>query len=51
MYLCLASHKRGIDKHCRPRSDATNVASDQGLHCLHNNYKTSIKYTDSYNTD
>ena len=27
--------KRNISKQCRPRSDATNVASDQGLHCLH----------------
>ena len=29
-HLCLASHKRDIDKQCRPRSDAANAASDQG---------------------
>ena len=27
--------KRVIGRQCRPRSDAANAASDQGLHCLH----------------
>ena len=30
---CMEICKNDIGKQCRPRSDATNVASDQGLHC------------------
>ena len=28
------TRKRVLSKQCRPRSDAENAASDQGLHCL-----------------
>ena len=31
---CLASHFWDLGKQCRPRSDAAEWASDQGLHCL-----------------
>ena len=33
-HCSLETHKKVIGKQCRPRSDAPNVASDQGLHFL-----------------
>ena len=33
-HCSLETPKKLIDQQCRPRSDAQNVASDQGLHCL-----------------
>ena len=33
-HISLASHFWDLGKQCRPRSDAADAASDQGLHCL-----------------
>ena len=44
----VASHRWGLDKECRPRSDASDqipqiAASDQGLHCLDTGILLTVK--------
>ena len=39
----LETRKRVIDKQCRPRLDAHNVASDQGIQCLLTKFSIKIE--------
>ena len=41
-HISLASFLWDIGKECRPRPDAQNMASDQGLHCLLTKYSIKI---------
>ena len=34
LWINMVKIQIGLSKQCRPRSDAQNVASGQGLHCL-----------------